>query len=465
VAATVALGAVVLLRGEFASGSSMATVRIGSAGVPVGGTDTVALEALSVDAPALGAVTVDVTYDPAVKTVVDCEPDPQHLFDVALCNESYSANTIRFTGLSAAGVSGNSRLADITFQASGTEGDCTTLAVSIATFASPDGAPITPVSTQDGTNCVGTPTPSLTPRATATPTPGPDADSDGLPDSLDPCPNDDDCDDDGLMDGAASSEDLNNNGVVDPGETHPENWDSDGDGLSDGLERGLAAPEGEGTDTSSLHWRADTDPSTRTDPLSVDTDGDTVPDSQEDVNANGAVDPGESDPSLVAVPLSQGWSQTCYVGSSTTVDQALDSIGGRVSAVYRFGAAQTLDRWFPGRPDVSSIPALAPYDQLLVLTSEATTWNQQFSGESQGSVALAQGWNGVCYSGATADMETATAGISGQPTVIYALEADQSWERYIPGRPDLSDMTQSERLRALLILVPQEDGATWVFNP
>jgi hypothetical protein len=267
------------------------------------------------------------------------------------------------------------------------------------------------------------------------------------------------------MDGAASSEDLNNNGLVDPGETDPENWDTDGDGLSDGLERGLTAPEGQDTNTASPHWQPDADPSTRTDPLSADTNGDTIPDGQEDANHNGAVDAGESNPGLVSAALAQGWTQTCYVGASAPVDQALGSVAGQVLAAYRLGAAHTFDRWFPGRPELSTITTLSPYDQLFVLASEAATWGQQFSGASQGSVALAQGWNAVCYSGATADIDTATAGISDQISVIYALEADQSWERYILGRPDVSEITQCQRLSALLVLVTQEGGATWVFGP
>jgi hypothetical protein len=324
----------------------------------------------------------------------------------------------------------------------------------------------------DGTGdaCEGTVTPTSTPSPTAsptpTPTPGPDGDDDGLPDNLDPCPNDDDCDDDGLMDGSATgSEDLDNDGVVDANETDPDNWDTDGDGLSDGLERGLTAPEGEDTNTASPHWQPDADPSTMTDALSADTDGDSIPDGQEDANHNGKMDTGETDAGLVAASLAQGWTQICYVGGSAPVDQALGSAGDKILAVYRLGATQTFDRWFPGRPEVSNIVALGPYDQLFVMASEAVTWNQQFSGASHGSAVLAQGWNAVCYGGATTDMDTASAGISGQVGVIYALEADQTWGRYVPGRPEVSDMAQCERLYALLVLVTAEDGTNWIFNP
>jgi hypothetical protein len=267
------------------------------------------------------------------------------------------------------------------------------------------------------------------------------------------------------MDGAASSEDLDNDGVVDANETDPDNWDTDGDGLGDGLERGLTAPEGEDTNTASPHWQPDADPSTVTDPLSADTDGDAIPDGQEDANHNGKMDAGETDAGLIAAWLAQGWTQTCYVGASAPVDQALGSVASKVLAVYRLGAAQTFDRWFPGRPDVSTIDTVDPYDQLFVLASEAATWSQQFSGASHGSAVLAQGLNAVCYGGATTDMDTATAGISGEVGVIYALEADHTWGRYVPGRPEVSDLVQCERLYALVVLVTKEGGVTWVFNP
>ena len=51
-----------------------------------------------------------------------------------------------------------------------------------------------------------------------------------------PIPLVDDTDDDGLKDGSANSEDMNDNGLVDAGETDPNNPDTDGDGWSDGQE-------------------------------------------------------------------------------------------------------------------------------------------------------------------------------------------------------------------------------------
>ncbi len=84
-----------------------------------------------------------------------------------------------------------------------------------------------------------------------------------------------DSDFDGLKDGI---EDKNFNGVVDPGETDPRKKDTDGDFINDGVEINV----------------------TLTDPLKADTDGDTCLDGAEDLNQNGVVDLGETNPKLSA---------------------------------------------------------------------------------------------------------------------------------------------------------------------
>jgi hypothetical protein len=133
-----------------------------------------------------------------------------------------------------------------------------------------------------------------------------DSDFDGLTDSADPAVGDADADDDGLLDGGLveRGEDLNGDGSVAPdaGETDPLNFDTDGDGLPDGLERGLSAPVRPaatdltaGCDTpTGCHFIPDADPSTTTDPNDPDTDGDGLPDGEEDANHNGRWDPGET---------------------------------------------------------------------------------------------------------------------------------------------------------------------------
>jgi len=131
---------------------------------------------------------------------------------------------------------------------------------------------------------------------------GPDGDP-ATPDGTDPL--DTDSDDDGLSDG----------GELGLG-TDPNLFDTDGDGLSDGLEAGADDPLPAGSSdggvaylgTDSAVFEGDTDPSTTTDPLDPDSDGDGLSDGEEDSNGDGAVeytlggtgDPGvgETDPNI-----------------------------------------------------------------------------------------------------------------------------------------------------------------------
>jgi hypothetical protein len=77
--------------------------------------------------------------------------------------------------------------------------------------------------------------------------------------------------------------------------TDPLNPDSDGDGIQDGTELGCTLTYiGQGTDTN--FFQPDLDPATKTDPTTRDSDGDGWDDGQEDLNHNGRVDAGESDP-------------------------------------------------------------------------------------------------------------------------------------------------------------------------
>ena len=123
-----------------------------------------------------------------------------------------------------------------------------------------------------------------------------DSDGDGLPDSLEASsctdPIDSDTDDDGISDGL---EDVNQNGFVDVGETDPCSPDTDGDGILDGTESGYGMDD-IGPDTELSVFQEDLDPSTTTDPVNGDTDGDGMLDGEEDLNCNGCLDPGETDP-------------------------------------------------------------------------------------------------------------------------------------------------------------------------
>jgi hypothetical protein len=125
-----------------------------------------------------------------------------------------------------------------------------------------------------------------------------DGDQDGAVDASgiwESNPLDGDTDDDGLSDGAE---------VVTYG-TDPLDPDTDADGLLDGLEVGVTTPVSAGISdesgipyagTESPTWTPDHDPTTTTDPLDADSDGDGWSDGEEDTNKNGRVDDGESNP-------------------------------------------------------------------------------------------------------------------------------------------------------------------------
>ena len=123
-----------------------------------------------------------------------------------------------------------------------------------------------------------------------------DSDGDGLIDSIEntTCtdPNNADTDNDGIIDGV---EDANLNGILDPGETDPCNLDSDGDGIQAGTELGYTLNDIV-ADTDTSVFQPDFDPNTTTDPLNKDTDGDDLNDGTEDLNHNGRVDQGETNP-------------------------------------------------------------------------------------------------------------------------------------------------------------------------
>ncbi|MCJ7509913.1 MAG: hypothetical protein MUP14_03380 [Dehalococcoidia bacterium] len=176
--------------------------------------------------------------------------------------------------------------------------------------------------------------------------------------------------------------------------------------------------------------------------------------------------PGPSPPDTTfPVSLVQGWNNVCYRGPEQPVESALSNALNSVVAIYRLRPGQQFDKWFAGRPEISTIETLSPYDSLFILMGSDATWQQKASGTALTSVYLAGGWNSVCYAGPTEATETAIVDISSQVGVIYSLAADQSWLQFIPARPDISELTQLEQFSSLLVLITNDSGLTWTFGP
>jgi uncharacterized repeat protein (TIGR01451 family) len=126
-----------------------------------------------------------------------------------------------------------------------------------------------------------------------------DSDNDGVSDEGEKVqgtdPNDADTDDDGLLDGAELSPELDSDG---DGLDNAHDADSDNDGLFDGTELGHDCDNPD-TNLKLGRCRPDADSGkTTTNPLLADTDRGGVSDGSEDCNLNGRVDATESDPTL-----------------------------------------------------------------------------------------------------------------------------------------------------------------------
>ncbi len=249
-----------------------------------------------------------------------------------------------------------------------------------------------------------------------------DTDGDGLPDVVEiyigTNPYNADTDNDGLTDGHGFSEDLDNDGFVDPGESDPLDPDTDDDGILDGTEKGLTAPETPDTDQGAGYFVADADPLTTTDPASADSDGDGVLDGHEDINRNGAYEPGEgeSDPDDdTSQPPPQPVASSAQVlllgdgDAESQVQTALETAGHVVTLVDYY---YEWDGVTPDVDDFDVVVLLDGDDYGEELTEAASTALEEFVAKGCGLVMTEWTAYDVCYgdkTGAIADLMPVTS--------------------------------------------------------
>jgi hypothetical protein len=173
--------------------------------------------------------------------------------------------------------------------------------------------------------------------------------------------------------------------------------------------------------------------------------------------------PTQGDSPLISAAMAPGWNFQCYVGDSRPTDEALATAAGRVSAAYRLGDGGVFERWFPNLPEVNTLTTVHPGDALFLLTSDPFLWTQSVS-DAESAVDLVQGWNAVCYSGASGPVETVTSGIDLPYTVMYTLASDHTWQRFVPGNTEVCSLGELTRFMPVLILVTGANGH-WAFSP
>jgi hypothetical protein len=296
-----------------------------------------------------------------------------------------------------------------------------------------------------------------------------DADGDLIDDRVDNCPlvanfDQRDTDHDGL--GDACDPDDDNDTIADaddncPLVSNPDQTNTDGDGLGD-----ICDPD----DDNDTIADADDNCPLVSNPDQTDSDGDGLGDACDASPTPTPTPPPTATPGPTVTPTpptpSMAWRYSCYLGPSQPTEDALAAISGDVLAVYRLRPNQGYDRWLPGRPDLSStMKVLNPYDALFLLVASDAAWPQEPWGESPTSVDLVSGWNSVCYTGQTKDAATATEGIASRFAIAYTLTPGQPWQRFVPGRPDLTTLSQLASFTPVLILVTEESGALWLFDP
>jgi hypothetical protein len=153
-----------------------------------------------------------------------------------------------------------------------------------------------------------------------------------------------------------------------------------------------------------------------------------------------------------------GWNNATWSGASTP-EEVFACAAGKYAAAYRY-VAGGLERYFPGRPDISNMNPLAQYDAFLILITEPVTCVMPVAAAAGSSRTLqwGMGWQNAGWSGPDGTLPeqafacAAPGYLSGGYAAAYRYVAG-GLERFFPGRADISNMGPLNKYDAFLILL------------
>jgi hypothetical protein len=170
----------------------------------------------------------------------------------------------------------------------------------------------------------------------------------------------------------------------------------------------------------------------------------------------------------VTIPAGS-WANFAWTGDSSPQTVA-DCFGaGNIAVMYRLDAAtQTFQRWIRGRDDLSTMSDVQRYDALLALNASAqpATCNMPDQLLPFTLTVPAGSWVNFAWlsNAGLPDEQVAQACGAGNIAVMYRLNAaTQTFERWIRGREELSNMGEVQPYDALLALNGSDQLATCQF--
>jgi hypothetical protein len=170
----------------------------------------------------------------------------------------------------------------------------------------------------------------------------------------------------------------------------------------------------------------------------------------------------------VTIPAAS-WANLTWSGASSPQAVA-DCFGaGNVTVMYRLDATTgTFHRWIRGRDDLSNMGEVMRFDAMLALNASAQPATCTMPDDvSPYTLTIPAGrWANFAWLAPSFPAEVAPQACSeGSIAVIYRLDAlTQTFQRWVRGRPELSNMTDVQPYDALLALNASGQSSTCTFS-